>query len=340
MTRPLFELRNIRHCYHDHPVLEEEHLDLYPETITGLAGPNGSGKSTLINILALILKPSEGTLHFMGQRVSPFSEIARGRIAALTQDSCLLKRSVFSNVAYGLKVRKDAENLEKRVAEALETVGLDPSVFARRTVQQLSGGEAKRVALAARLILKPQVLLLDEPTAHVDEHSSAMILQAILMAREQWKTTLVISNHDREWLDNISDRTITLFKGRLFKEQRVNILSGPWVRRGERWYKTGDSPRDAEIPVPMPPDEISGSAILPASALFLAREKSHIPENALAFPVRITGLSIARNRDCLFVTVACHNSRLVSMIKISDAPSYFPGQILYAFYFPESLSFR
>lgn len=185
MTKALIEVRNLKHCYKDRIVLEEENLDLNPGTITGITGPNGSGKSTLINILGLIIKPTEGTLRFMGEQVAPFSEIARERIATLTQDSTLLKRNVSENVAYGLMVRKDTNDLEKRVAESLESVGLSFSSFARRSVKALSGGEARRVALAARLILKPQMLLLDEPTAHVDEHSSTMILRAVLHAREQ-----------------------------------------------------------------------------------------------------------------------------------------------------------
>lgn len=339
MTNALIEVRNLKHCYKDRIVLEEENLDLYPGTITGITGPNGSGKSTLINILGLIIKPTEGTLRFMGEQVVPFSEIARERIATLTQDSTLLKRNVSENVAYGLMIRKDTNDLEKRVAESLEAVGLSFSSFARRSVKALSGGEARRVALAARLILKPLMLLLDEPTAHVDEHSSTMILRAVLHAREQWGTTLVISSHDREWLESISDRTITAFNGRLFKEGRINILTGPFEKRGNSWYKVGVTSCDCNIPVPMSPDR-NRSAIIPASALYLAHDSSRIPDNAMIFKPRIAGISLSRNKEHLYVSLSGSDCCLVSIINSSEAGSFIPGQIVYAYYDPADLSFR
>lgn len=339
MTNALFEIRNLKHCYKERVVLEEESFDLYPGTITGITGPNGSGKSTLINILGLIIKPTEGTLRFMGEQVAPFSEIARERIATLTQDSTLLKRNVFENVAYGLMIRKDTNDLEKRVAESLEAVGLSFSSFACRSVKALSGGEARRVALAARLILKPRMLLLDEPTAHVDEHSNTMIRRAVLHARERWGTTLVISSHDREWLESICDRTITVFNGCLFKEERLNILTGPFEKRGDYGYKIGINPGDCNIPVPMSPD-LNNSAILPASALYLALESSRIPDNAISFKSRIIGVSLSRSKEHLYVSLSCADCCLVSIIDSSEAGSFIPGQTVNAYYDPAALSLR
>lgn len=339
MTNALFEIRNLRHCYKDRIVLEEESFDLYPGTITGITGPNGSGKSTLINILGLIIKPTEGTLRFMGEQVAPFSDIARERIATLTQDSTLLKRNVFENVAYGLMIRKDTNDLEKRVAESLEAVSLPFSSFARRSVKALSGGESRRVALAARLILKPQMLLLDEPTAHVDEHSNTMIRRAVLHAREWWGTTLVISSHDREWLENISDRTITVFNGRLFKEERINILTGPFEKRGEFWYKVSINSDDNHVPVTMPPARNS-SAIIPASAIYLTHDPSRIPDNVLTFKRMVTGVSLSRKKEHLYVALSCSDCCLVSIIDSSEAGSFAPGQNVYAYYDPAGLSFR
>jgi tungstate transport system ATP-binding protein len=92
-------------------------------------------------------------------------------------------------------------------------LGLDPDTFARRQWDELSGGEAQRVALAARLVLNPRVLLLDEPTASVDARSSELIRSASLRARNDWGTTLVIASHDREWLYDVCDEVLHLFKG-------------------------------------------------------------------------------------------------------------------------------
>jgi tungstate transport system ATP-binding protein len=101
------------------------------------------------------------------------------------------------------------------VRRALEKVGLDPTRFSQRSWRELSGGEAQRVALAARLVLKPKVLLLDEPTANVDRESSELILRAVLDARNQWGTTLIIISHQLTWLRQIADHILALDYGRL-----------------------------------------------------------------------------------------------------------------------------
>ena len=98
---------------------------------------------------------------------------------------------------------------------ALAQVGLDPARFAARSWRQLSGGEVKRVALAARLALRPRVLLLDEPTANLDRESAELVRKAVLAAREEQGTSLVISGHDQQWLRAISDDILWLREGRL-----------------------------------------------------------------------------------------------------------------------------
>ena len=127
----------------------------------------------------------------------------RDRVALLPQEPFLLKRTVLTNVAYGLQIRKVRANRRERVAEALgvgraRRPGVRPSAR-----YALSGGEAQRVALAARLILRPEVLLLDEPTTSVDAFSARLIRDAVLKARADWGTTLVIASHDRQWLAEI-----------------------------------------------------------------------------------------------------------------------------------------
>ena len=139
-----------------------------------------------------------------------------------------MRRSVFDNVAYGLKIRGDNREIRSRVSKVLEQVGLEPENFARRKWTALCGGEAQRVALAARLILKPNVLLLDEPTANVDAHSARLIRKASLKAREEWGTTLVVATHDWQWLYETCDSILHLLQGRLFKRGLGCAVYGPW----------------------------------------------------------------------------------------------------------------
>ena len=168
MAAPVFQIDSLKHAYAGRTALEIEHLTIQAASIVGLIGPNGSGKSTLLKMLGLIEKPSQGEIRFNGQQVEPFSEKARFRITLLPQEPFLMKRNVFSNVTYGLKLRGNGGSMMKKAHKALAMVGLKGDEFLRRPWYALSGGEAQRVALAARLALKPKVLLLDEPTASVD----------------------------------------------------------------------------------------------------------------------------------------------------------------------------
>ena len=209
-----YQLEAIRQAYDGRVVLEIESLAVQNGSILGLFGPNGSGKSTLLRILALLEDPVRGTLYFQGLRVSSRDASSRRRIALLDQSPYLLKRTVQANVAYGLKVRRE-HDVQARVETALKQVGLPPERFAGRRRHELSGGEAQRVALAARLVLKPDVLLLDEPTANLDQESTERIRQASLAAREHWGATIVLVSHDRTWLESVSDRFLFVSQGRL-----------------------------------------------------------------------------------------------------------------------------
>ncbi|OQY43152.1 MAG: ABC transporter ATP-binding protein [Desulfobacteraceae bacterium 4572_87] len=218
MNKPLYHLENITQVYGDRTVLDVDRLDIEIRTITGLIGPNGSGKSTLMRILGFLEKPATGRVTFQGQPLSRVALNLRRQVTMLSQEPYLLKRSVQANVSYGLKLRGISDT-RYQVNRALEKVGLDPTRFSQRSWRELSGGEAQRVALAARLILKPKVLLLDEPTASVDRESSDLILHAALDARNRWGTTLIIISHQLTWLRQIADRILSMDYGRLTRVQ-------------------------------------------------------------------------------------------------------------------------
>jgi tungstate transport system ATP-binding protein len=214
MKERLYHLKNLTQVYGDRTVLDVDRLDIQIGTITGLIGPNGSGKSTLMRILALLEQPAAGQITFQGQPLTKVPLDLRRQVTMLSQEPYLLKRSVQANVSYGLKLRGISDT-RQQVSRALEKVGLDPKRFAQRSWRELSGGEAQRVALAARLVLKPQVLLLDEPTASVDRETSGLIRHAALDARNRWGTTLIIISHQLTWLRQIADRILSMDYGRL-----------------------------------------------------------------------------------------------------------------------------
>jgi tungstate transport system ATP-binding protein len=236
---PAYHLKDIQHYYDNKKVLDIRELKINPGTITGLTGPNGSGKSTLLKLLAFTQRPSMGQILYKGHKAVPFSPNVRSKVTLLTQKPYLLKRTVFENIAYGLRIRKDTENIEKRIQKALLSVGLDHKSFASRKWHELSGGEAQRVAMAARLILKPEVLLLDEPVASVDTKSAGLIRRASLEARDRFGCTLIVASHDLQWLYSISDNQLSIFKGNIFSTGMENIITGPFetmdTDRNKQW---------------------------------------------------------------------------------------------------------
>lgn len=233
MTAPLIELNQVVRRYGERIVLNVEHLALKEGPIVGLVGPNGSGKTTLLRLLAFLDRPDEGEILYRGESARGREELLRRKVTLLLQEPFLLKRSVFENIAYGLRVRGETEGLVGRVEAALLSVGLAPERFSRRLWFQLSGGEAQRVALASRLVLRPDLLLLDEPTASVDIHSASLIQEAVLRARQEWGTTLLVVSHDLAWLYDVTEDIVALYSGRVSERGPENLVAGPWRDRGD-----------------------------------------------------------------------------------------------------------
>ncbi|MGB6328921.1 MAG: energy-coupling factor ABC transporter ATP-binding protein [Halarcobacter sp.] len=225
----LYELNNVQQYYDGIKVLNIDSLILEENQIIGFFGPNGSGKSTLFSLLSLSNLPTNGEIIYNGVNNKKIDFETKKSIVMVPQNPYLLKRTVYENIAYGLKIRGKYNNIKEKVREALTLVGLDIS-FEKRKWSQLSGGEAQRVALAARLILKPKVLILDEPTTGVDTNSSQLIKEAILIAKQKYNTTILISSHDHNWLNHICDRKIALFQGHIVESGSVNLLFSPWEK--------------------------------------------------------------------------------------------------------------
>ena len=214
MSNCLYRLSNITQLYGERTVLDIDDFSISEGSIVGLSGHNGSGKSTLLRILAFLEPPASGEICFDGTRIENADISLRRQVTLLTQEPYLLKRSVARNIAYGLELRH-AENIEERVRESMNAVGLAPDLFMERQWYELSGGEAQRVALAARLALKPRVLLLDEPTASLDRESSLLIREAAVNIRDNYGITLIVVSHDYAWLDDISDVIFKFAAGKI-----------------------------------------------------------------------------------------------------------------------------
>jgi tungstate transport system ATP-binding protein len=296
---PLYEIRALTHSYAGKTVLSIEQLTVASASIVGLIGPNGSGKSSFLRCLGLIERPSEGEIRFDGKPIEPFSHEARFLITLLPQEPFLMQRSVFGNVSYGLKLRGKSKNIAREVDRALSLVGLPFEEFARRPWYALSGGEAQRVALAARLVLNPRVLLLDEPTASVDAVSAQLIKEAALRSRQESGTTLIVASHDWQWLYEVCDEILHMFKGRFFGTGRETMIFGPWRKlETGRWGKTLSD--DQQLIVPAPPDKEAAAVIHP---LAVSEDESTHAADGIVLSGMVSRLSFERKTGRIFATV-------------------------------------
>ena len=216
MSASLYEAHNLVQRYKGREALNVPHLAIGQGETVFLTGPNGCGKSTLLRLLAFLERPAGGVLRYAGA--------AEGRKEAtlLLQDPYLLHMSVFNNVLLGLKFRNprvghapvhapDQSTGMRQIFEScMKAAGFDdPWKFADRGPRELSGGERQRVALAARLALRPRVLLLDEPTANVDAASARALAVAIQTCKANG-ITVVCATHDPALQRAIDAREIRL----------------------------------------------------------------------------------------------------------------------------------
>jgi tungstate transport system ATP-binding protein len=212
----VYRLENLTKQYNERVVLHVEYLEIYAGEILAVVGPSGAGKSTLLRQLNFLEHPTAGYLNFRGHSIngkSPPLE-ARRKVTTVFQRPVLLNRSVSANVAYGLNVRgKRGKPVEQPVTRALTQVGLDD--LAKTSACTLSGGEAQRVALARALVVKPTVMLMDEPTANLDPYNVKLIERIIAKVNQEQGTTVVLVTHNIFQAKRLAHRTAFLLDGRL-----------------------------------------------------------------------------------------------------------------------------
>jgi putative ABC transport system ATP-binding protein len=174
-------------------------------------GPSGSGKSTLLRLLDRLADPDEGTVRFRGDDVRGLDPLALRRRAVLVpQLPAPVPGTVAANVRYG----PELAGREVEPERFLELAGLDAS-FAERDAARLSVGERQRVMLARALALEPEVLLLDEPTAALDERAKTGVERALDGLRGRSGLSLVLVTHERAQAERLAERVVELHEGRI-----------------------------------------------------------------------------------------------------------------------------
>ena len=217
---PLFQLRDVCFDYDSIPALRGLSLEIAQGERVALVGANGSGKSTLLRLLDGLCFASQGAVSFAGQPLTAkhladddFAFPFRRRVALVFQnpDVQLFNPTVFDEVAFApLQLQWPQEKVLAKVLETLELMGI--AHLRERPPYRLSGGEKKRVALASVIVIDPEVLLLDEPTATLDPRSQSQVIDLI----QEWKgssKTVITATHQLEIVQDIADRVLVLEAG-------------------------------------------------------------------------------------------------------------------------------
>jgi spermidine/putrescine transport system ATP-binding protein len=211
---PIVELRNVVKRFGDRLAVDHVSLAIPPGQFYSLLGPSGCGKTSTLRLIAGFEQPDEGDVFIHGARVNHLPPYRR-KVSTVFQSYALFPHlTVGGNVAFGLRQEGVAEgDIRRRVGEALEMVRLPG--YADRPIQQLSGGEKQRVALARSIVLKPDVLLLDEPLAALDRKLRVDVRIELKRLQRAVGITFLFITHDQEEALVLSDAIAVMNRGRL-----------------------------------------------------------------------------------------------------------------------------
>ncbi|HSD57599.1 MAG TPA: phosphate ABC transporter ATP-binding protein [Methanotrichaceae archaeon] len=217
------EVKGLYKSYGGAEILKDINLKVEQGEVLALIGPTGSGKTTLLRLIGLLEMPTIGEIIFDGLEVTGLTERerlkARRRMAMVFQKPVMFKTSVRENVSYGLKIRGEGR-INEQVEAAIKAVGL--SGYESRDANTLSGGEMQRIALARALVLDPELLLLDEPTANLDPKTAASIDALI----SRFEGTVIMATHNMLQARKLADRVAVLIEGRLAEVGRPKEVLG------------------------------------------------------------------------------------------------------------------
>lgn len=302
----LYELSRLTQVFKERKVLDIEHLSIEKGKIYALTGANGAGKSTLLNILAFLDKPTTGEVRFCGEHVQYNRQrllSVRRRIVLVDQYPIHFTGPVWKNVEFGLKVRGTPKKLrKKRIEEVLELVGMEG--FRLADAHKLSGGESKRLALARALIIEPEVLLCDEPTANVDVENQEIIINILDRINRELQTSIVIATHYLSQSRRLAHHTLVLEYGALSDTMNENIFRCQAINKVEGFWVCKLSDRvDIRLASGLFPEMKKHCRIHinPRDIKFLAQAEKSQQENMLTGNI----IQIEQDQDSIRLTIDC-----------------------------------
>ncbi|SHK90498.1 ABC transporter ATP-binding protein [Hespellia stercorisuis] len=227
----MLELKNIKKAFDGTTILNDITLDVQDGEIISILGPSGSGKTTLLNLILGITDIDSGKLLYDGQDLTRVPMEKRG-FNIVFQDYALFPNlNAYDNITYGLKNNPGISSKEE-VAELIELLGLEEHLEKR--IEQLSGGQKQRVALARTMVMKPKILLLDEPLSALDGVIKESIKDRIKTIAREYNLTTIIVTHDPEEALTLSDRVLIINEGKISQygrpEEIINEPNNSFIR--------------------------------------------------------------------------------------------------------------
>ncbi|MFJ7935390.1 ABC transporter ATP-binding protein [Sporosarcina sp. NPDC096371] len=228
----MLKLQNISKQFDDKLVLDNINLEIEPGEIVSLLGPSGSGKTTLLHIILGLTTMDRGKILFNGKDLSNVPMKDRG-FNIVFQDYALFPHlNAYDNIVYGLRNNKSLVT-EAELQEYIDFLELTPHLT--KKVGELSGGQKQRVSIARTLVMKPKILLLDEPLSALDGVIKESIKQRIQSIAKQFKLTTIIVTHDPEEALTLSDKILIINQGHISQfgtpQQIINQPSNDFVEK-------------------------------------------------------------------------------------------------------------
>ena len=221
----MLELKNIVKKYDGVTILDDVSLDIQKGEIVSILGPSGSGKTTLLNLILGITEVNSGTICFDGEDITNDPMEKRG-FNSVFQDYALFPNlNAYENIVYGLR-NKPGISTNEEVNEFIHLLGLEEHLNKR--IDQLSGGQKQRVALARTMVMKPRILLLDEPLSALDGVIKESIKSKIKEIAREFHLTTIIVTHDPEEALTLSDQVLIINEGKISQYGKPSeIISKP-----------------------------------------------------------------------------------------------------------------
>ena len=208
----MLELKNIRKSFGKNVILKNVSLSINNGEIVSILGPSGSGKTTLLNLILGITDIENGNLILDGKDITKVPMEKRG-FNIVFQDYALFPNlNAYENITYGLKNKPNISSKEE-VDDLIKLLGLE--VHLNKNINQLSGGQKQRVALARTMVMKPKILLLDEPLSALDGVIKESIKEKIKTIAKDFKLTAIIVTHDPEEALTLSDKVLIIDHGEI-----------------------------------------------------------------------------------------------------------------------------